>query len=212
MLAALKIRRGDGAHRQRVARAVMPALEEVAPPRKQIIASRSFGQPVGALPQLSESVAGHASSAAEKLRRQNGVCSAIQVFFQTNRFREQGPRYSNSIVVPLPNESSDTRLLVRAALFGLKRIYRAGYAYNKAGVMLIDIGEIRTMQGSLLAQYGTGNRSDGLMKAIDALNLRYGRNTVSVFSSAAPKPWVRRENMSPCYTTRWSDVPVAYAH
>ncbi|SFN45188.1 DNA polymerase V [Nitrosospira briensis] len=188
-------------------------LEEVAPPRKQIISSRSFGQPVRALPHLSESVAGHASSAAEKLRRQNGVCGAIQVFIQTNRFREQDPQYSNSMVVPLPNESSDTRLLVRAALFGLKQIYRAGYTYNKAGVMLIDIGEARTIQGSLLAQHGTGNRSDGLMKAIDALNLRYGRNTVSVFSSVAPKPWaMRRENTSPCYTTRWSDVPVAYAH
>jgi DNA polymerase V len=188
------------------------ALEEVAPPRKQIISSRSFGQPVHALSDLSEALAGHASHAAEKLRSQNGVCHAIHVFIHTNPFHEQDPQYSNSIVIPLPNASADTRLLVRAALFGLKKIYRPGYAYKKAGVMLMDIAEAQTAQGSLLPEHGSGKRTEGLMKTMDALNLRFGRNTVSVFSSSAPKPWVmRREAMSPCYTTRWADVPVVYS-
>jgi DNA polymerase V len=188
------------------------ALEEVAPPRKQIVSSRSFGQLVHDLQSLSEAVAGHASSAAEKLRAQGSVCNAIQVFIQTNRFRSQDPQYGGSIVIPLPNASSDTRLLVRAALFGLKRIYRRGYAYKKAGVMLMGINDARAAQGSLLREYGTGDGSERLMKAMDAINSRYGRDTVSVFSASSPKPWaMRREMMSPCYTTRWSDVPVAYA-
>jgi DNA polymerase V len=188
------------------------ALEEVSPPKKQIVSSRSFGQLVHALSDLRESVAGHASRAAEKLREQDGMCHAIHVFIHTNPFRKQDPQYSNSMVVPLPNASADTRLLVRAALFALQKIYRPGYAYQKAGVMLMEIGEVQVAQGSLLHEHGAGQRSAGLMKAMDALNLRFGRNTVSVFSSPAPKPWaMRREAMSPCYTTRWSDVPVAYS-
>jgi DNA polymerase V len=188
------------------------ALEEVAPAKKQIIASRSFGQPVHALPDLSEVVASHASRAAGKLRGQGGICNAIHVFIHTNPFRRQDPQYSNSIVIPLPNASADTRLLVRAALFGLKKIYRPGYTYKKAGVMLMEISDAQTAQGSLMLEHGKGQRSEGLMKAMDALNRRYGRQAVSVFASASPKPWaMRRENMSPCYTTRWSDVPVAYS-
>jgi DNA polymerase V len=112
----------------------------------------------------------------------------------------------------LPNASADTRLLVRAVLFALKKIYRPGYAYQKAGVMLMEIGKAQVAQGLLLPEHRAGKRAAGLMKAMDALNLRFGRNTVSVFSSPAYKPWsVRREAMSPCYTTRWSDVPVAYS-
>jgi DNA polymerase V len=188
------------------------ALEEVSPPKKQIISSRSFGHPVHALSDLSEAVAAHASRAAEKLRAQEGVCHAIHVFIHTNPFREQDPQYSNSLVIPLPNASADTRLLVRAALFALQKIYRPGYAYQKAGVMLMEIGEARVAQGALLPEHGAGQRAAGLMKAMDALNLRFGRNTVSVFSSPVRKPWaMRREAMSPCYTTRWSDVPVAYS-
>ncbi|SFO21792.1 DNA polymerase V [Nitrosospira briensis] len=187
-------------------------LEKIAPPKKQIVSCRSFGQAVHALPDLSEAVASHASHAAEKLRRQDGVCSAIHIFIHTNPFREQDPRYSNSIVIPLPNASADTRLLVRAALFGLKKIYKPGYAYIKAGVMLMGIGEAQVAQASLLLKHGAGQRSEDLMKAMDALNRRYGRHTVSVFASAAVKSWaMRRENMSPCYTTRWSDVPLAHA-
>lgn len=188
------------------------ALEEAAPPKKQIVSSRSFGQLVHDLQSLSEAVANHASSAAEKLRAQGSVCNAIQVFIQTNPFREQDPQYGGGITVPLPNASSDTRLLVRAALFGLKRIYRRGYAYKKAGVMLLGINDARAAQGSLLREYGTGDGSERLMKAMDAINSRYGRDTVSVFSASGPRRWaMRREMMSPCYTTRWSDVPVAHA-
>jgi DNA polymerase V len=146
------------------------SLEEVSAPRKQIISSRSFGQLIYSLPELSESIASYMSSAAEKLRRQNSVCNAIQVFIQTNPFREQDKQYSNSITVPLPNASSDTRLLIRAALFGLKHIYRKGYAYKKAGVILagIDVGTM--CQDSLLTQYGADEKSARLMNVLDQLN------------------------------------------
>ncbi len=189
------------------------ALEEVTPPRKQIISSRSFGQLVYTLPELKESVASYVSSAAEKLRGQQSTCDAIQVFVETNPHREQDPQYSNSITVPLPNASGDTRLLIRAALFGLERIYRPGFAYKKTGVMLTGISSVVMSQGSLFTEYGADEKSTKLMNAIDQLNRRYGRNTVSVFSAGNRKPWtMRRGNMSPNYTTSWHDVPVAYAY
>ena len=74
--------------------------------------------------ELRESVATYMTRAAEKLRAQQSVCDAIQVFAMTNRFKATDRQYSNDVVVPLPNPSADTRLLVRAALFGLERIYR----------------------------------------------------------------------------------------
>ncbi|MCW5599665.1 MAG: Y-family DNA polymerase [Nitrosomonas sp.] len=189
------------------------SLEEVSAPRKQIISSRSFGQLIHGLTELSESVARYTSSAAEKLRRQRSVCNAIQVFIQTNPFREQDKQYSNSITIPLPNASSDTRLLIRAALFGLRHIYRKGYAYKKAGVILTGIDPLALYQTSLLTQQGADERSARLMNVLDQLNNKYGRNTVSVFSIGSKKSWsMRQEIMSPCYTTSWQDVPIAYAH
>jgi DNA polymerase V len=167
----------------------------------------------GSLPELSESVASYTSSAAERLRRQNSVCNAIQVFIRTNPFREQDKQYSNCMTVPLPNASSDTRLLVREALFGLKHIYRRGYAYKKAGVILTGIESAAIFQESLFTLYGTDDKSARLMNVMDALNQRYGRNTVSVFSAGSKKSWsMRHESMSPCYTTNWQNVPIAYAH
>ena len=189
------------------------ALEEVSAPKKQIISSRSFGQLIDSLTELSESVASYTSSAAEKLRRQNSVCNAIQVFIQTNPFREQDKQYSNCMTVPLPNASSDTRLLVRAALFGLKRIYRRGYAYKKAGVILTGIDSEAILQNSLFSIYGAGDRPVKLMNVLDQINQRYGRNTLSVYTTGKNKSWtMRRENMSPSYTANWKDVPIAYAH
>lgn len=187
-------------------------LEMVSTPRKQIISSRSFGQLIYNLPELSESVASYMSRAAEKLRRQNLACNAIQVFVQTNPFREQDKQYSNSITVPLPNASSDTRLLIRAALFGLKHIYRKGYAYKKAGVILTGIDSAAIYQESLLTRYGADEKSAKLMNVMDQLNQKYGRNTVSVFLVGSKKSWsMKRENISPCYTTKWQDIPIAYA-
>jgi DNA polymerase V len=188
------------------------ALEEISPPRKQIVSSRSFGQLIHNLSELSESVASHTNSAVEKLRCQHSVCNAIQIFIQTNPFREHDRQYCNNITIPLPNASCDTRLLVRAALFGLKHIYRQGYAYKKAGIILTGIESTAVFQKSLFVLHGAGDKSDKLMKVLDKINQVYGRNTLSVFSTNTQKTWaMRRENMSPCYTTKWSDIPVAHA-
>ena len=186
------------------------ALEDVAPAKKQIIASRSFGQPVITIDALGESVASYMTRAAEKLRRQQSVCEAIQVFVQTNRFKESDQQYSNSILVPLPNPSCDTRLLIRAAKFGLEHIYRPGYYYKKAGVILQGISSASVQQQSLFTTFGDGEQSDVIMQALDGLNARFGRGTVSLAAAGIRNDWqMKREKKTPNYTTQWNEIPIA---
>ena len=188
-------------------------LEEVAPAKKQIISSRSFGQPVLSFDELRESVATYMTRAAEKLRAQQSVCEAIQVFVMTNRFKATDRQYSNDVVVPLPNPSADTRLLVRAALFGLERIYRPGYYYKKAGVILQGISTDAVKQQSLLTTFGDGQKSDAMMQTLDRLNQRFGPGTLNIAAVGIDKNWtMRRENKTPNYTTQWGELPIAHAN
>lgn len=187
------------------------SLEEVAAPHKQIISSRTFGKRIDTLPELSEAIAFHVGIAAEKLRKQGSICEAIQVFIRTNPFRSHDRQYSQSIALPLVEASADTRLLLKAALTGLGQIYRPQFAYQKAGVMLLGITSATIQQGSLFTADSLSKQSINLMQVVDRLNQKYGKDTVTFFSTNQPKPWaMKRENQSPCYTTQWSDVPVAY--
>jgi DNA polymerase V len=189
------------------------ALEEVAPAKKQLIASRSFGQPVLTIDELGESVATYMTRAAEKLRHQGSVCEAIQVFVQTNRFKASDRQYSNAVVVPLPNASCDTRLLIRAALFGLEQIYLPGYYYKKAGVILQGISSASVQQQSLFTTFGDGEKSEAMMRTLDGLNQRFGKGAVSLAAAGIRNDWaMKRERKTPNYTTCWSEIPVARAN
>ncbi|WP_249223053.1 Y-family DNA polymerase [Noviherbaspirillum sp. L7-7A] len=190
------------------------ALEEVAPPKKQIVSSKSFGRVVMKLEELGEALSSYVSRAAEKLRVQRSVAGALQVFVMTDVFRENDPQYTNGVVIPLPNPTNDTLKLVAAALYGLKRIYKPGYAYKKCGVMLLDLSPQHQRQGSLFSQVeDVAHHSDALMSALDRINARYGRNTLTVAASGTRRDWVARaENKTPRYTTRWTELPKAWAY
>lgn len=103
------------------------ALEEVAPPRKEIVSSKSFGNMAIELGELEEAVSTYIARASEKLQAQRSRCGAVHVFVQTNRFRQQDPQYSNGVTVPLIEPTDDSRLLAGAALQGLGVIFRDGY-------------------------------------------------------------------------------------
>ena len=105
-------------------------------PKLQIMSSRSFGMPVTDLQDMREAVTTYITRAAEKLRKQGSVAGSVCVYVQTNPFKEDDPQYQRSTVVPLVKPTDDALLLVRAALYGLNAIFRAGYRYKKAGVML----------------------------------------------------------------------------
>ncbi len=186
------------------------ALEELTPTNRQIISSRSFGTPVTSLQELSEAVATYVSRAAEKLRSQQAVAGAIQVYIRTNPHREDDPQYSNSMVLPLGTASSDTSRLVRAAQWGLRRIFRQGYRYAKAGVMLMDISPTDNVQQSLFGASENDGKSARLMQALDAINRRMGQNTLFLAGAGVEKRWrMRRGNKSPGYTTEWGEVALA---
>lgn len=114
------------------------ALHEQPEPKKQIISSRSFGERITEFQPLREAVSKHASQAAEKLRQQQQYCRLVQVSVRTSPFVPQEPYYSNGVVVALTLPSADSRELVQAATLGLERIWKPGYRYQKAAVMLAD--------------------------------------------------------------------------
>lgn len=183
-------------------------LEEIAPPKQQIMSSRSFGKPVECIEELQEAVATYVGRAAEKLRQQGSVSGAVYVFVQTNPFKENEQQYNAGLTVPLLNPSDDTRVLIQAALRGLKAIYRTGYRYKKAGIMLTLLSDKATQQGALFSESGGGQRSARLMAAMDAVNREFGRNTLRAAVSGIANTWAMRAgNRSPCYTTRWEDLP-----
>ena len=189
------------------------SLEEVSPAKKQIISSRSFGHSVLTFDELRECVATYMTRAAEKLRAQHSVCEAVQVFVMTNRFKATDRQYSNEALVPLPNPSADTRLLIRAAVFGLERIYRPGYLYKKAGVILQGISSEAGKQQSLLTTFGDGVKSEAMMHTLDKLNERFGAGTLNIAAAGIDKSWtMRRENKTPNYTTQWGELPIAHAN
>jgi len=186
------------------------ALEEVAPLRQQIISSRSFGEMVTTFEGLREAVSTYATTAAEKLRGDDSVCNVVSVYIETNRFREQDRQYNNSMTVPLTEATSDTRRLIAAALFGLKRIYRPGYLYKKAGIVLMEIQPASMRQQLLFREEDP--KSAKVMLAMDALNGAYGRNTVSLASSGIQKQWAAKfETRTPHYTTDWAQLPTVKA-
>ena len=187
-------------------------LEEAPPPRQQIIASRSFGMPVTRFDMLSEAVASHTARAAAKLRREGLHAGLIQVFIATNPFKPEAPQYHPGATVPLSIPTADTTRLLRAARVGLRHIYREGYEYKKAGVVLLDLAPVGAVTGDLFAatRVEATERRERLMAVMDGINTRWGRGTVRYLAEGLTQPWqMRRGRMTPRYTTSWEELPVA---
>jgi DNA polymerase V len=187
------------------------ALEKVTPDRQQIICSRSFGERIYDLDNLQESVSNHISRAAEKLRQQDSLAGAVSVFIQTSPFIEPASRYQKSVTTPLSEATADSRQLARSALQTLRKIYRPGFAYQKAGVMLSDIRPCQQQQASLFST--SESPSDKrLMQTLDHINSRWGRGTLRLASEGTKGEWqMKRDYLSPAYTTEWSGLPVVRA-
>ncbi len=185
-------------------------LEEVAPAKQQIIASRSFGKLVTKQEELAQSVATHTARAAEKLRSQDSVTGAITVFIQTNPFKQNEPQHHQSITIPLADPSDNTVTLTNAALKGLQQIYQGGFRYKKAGVILNLIADKPTIQPSLFEDIESKGKSAGLMQAMDAINSRFGNAVIRLAASGTKQEWqMRSSNKSPNYTTQWDELPIA---
>ncbi len=177
-----------------------------APPNKSIVASRSFGRPVTERHELEQAVAAYAERAAEKLRRQNLAASILTVFVTTNPFKPQERQYAASQAVTLPVASADNTVLLRAAKVGVGRLWRDGYRYKKAGVMLLDLVPAATVQGDLWTAADAPSRRR-LMAAIDTVNAEHGRGTLHFAASGVQRGWaLRSEKRSARFTTEWGEL------
>jgi DNA polymerase V len=189
-------------------------LEDAPAAKKEIACTRSFGHPVTALTDLNEAVSHFATRAAEKLRKQGSAAHQLICFVRTSPFRKD-PQYSGSISVPLRRPTSDTGALVSAAVAGMRAIYRPGFSYAKAGVMLVDLQPDTVSQGELDLQGDEAPDRSKLMTTLDGLNRRFGRGAVLMASAGLAgdrRAWVmKQERRTPAYTTCWDDLAVARA-
>lgn len=163
-------------------------LEEMHQPKKQILSSRSFGIPVSDLANLEESVSLYINRAAEKLRRQQSYPGSVHVSICTSPFNEKEPYYANGITIALPRQTDDTRLLTKVVLWGLRRIYRRGYKYQKAGVMLSELAPRQYHQLDLFGPVSADTQSSKLMSIMDQINTRMGRDTLKLASEGFKQP------------------------
>jgi DNA polymerase V len=185
-------------------------LNAVNMPRQQIMVSRSFGQEVTNLADLSESVSSFASNAAVKLRKDGSVAANVCVFVQTNRFKEKEPQYLASLIVPMPESTCDTIKLVNAALHGLRQLYRPGFKYKKSGVLLMGLQAKGEVQASLFDDPVRQDKSDKLMQVMDSINRQLGKDSITIAASGTKQRWfMRRDKKSPNYTTDWNELPIA---
>lgn len=210
-------------------------LDDAPQPKQQIMVSRSFGHAVTRGFDLATAVTEFTCRATEKLRLQQGAAGAIVVFIRTSPFRSDDLQYSGSTTVPLVRPTADSAALVASALTGLRKIYRKGYRYAKAGVMLVDLqsqdvrqyefdwgadGDAVDIQRDGAGQCvvnPTGVERDRtlLMSAMDEVNRRFGRGALQLASAGLDgerRPWsMRQERRTPRYTTEWSEMPMVHA-
>lgn len=183
-------------------------FEQVTPSKKGIACSRSFGKPVETLKELKEALSTYVTRAADKLRSQDSVVSFIHVYLATNRFKDE-PQYSNSITSPIPMPTSYTPDLINLALKNLEKIFKPNYRYKKTGVILLEILPKDKIQLDIFSDASKKKKKEKLMKTIDKINHKWGKDTVKYLSSGIKKPWkMMRKKLTPQYTTNWNEIPV----
>ncbi|MDA8329149.1 MAG: Y-family DNA polymerase [Betaproteobacteria bacterium] len=182
--------------------------------KQQIMSSRSFGRSVYTFADLAEAVTVYVTRAALKLRQQNSLAGAIQVQIKTNPHQLKAPQYNPSIIVPLSRPSADTLMLNAVAVHGLGQIFQPGYAYVKAGVMLLELLPETRAPIDLLADIEHATRRTTLMHTMDRINGKYGPNAIGagVAGMSERRDWMMKQGQkTPNYTTRWSELAVVHA-
>src|SRR5690606_4587803 len=180
-------------------------LEQQPPPKKEILCSRSFSKKIRDLGALQEAIARYAARACEKLRAQNSLTSTLRVFVEANRF--QGTYYGNQCIIKLDHQTNDTRIIASSARQAIAAMFRPDTPFHKCGIGLLDLREARPEQLSFFAGHQS-EKSQILMRELDAVNRRWGRGTLALASQGIHPEWrMSRSMLSPSYTTKWSDIP-----
>ncbi len=185
------------------------SLEEAPPPKQQIVCSRSFGQRITTYEEMRQAVCQYAERAAEKLRGERQYCRHISTFIKTSPFAVNEPYYGNVATEKLNTPTRDTRDIIAAAVRSLDRIWLDGHRYAKAGIMLNDFSPNGVAQLNLFDDVQPRPHSDALMKVLDGIN-HSGLGKVWFAGRGIAPDWqMKREMLSPAYTTRWKELPVA---
>lgn len=180
-------------------------LEQDVADKQQIICSRSFGRKATELIDITQATSKYAARAAEKLRAQKGLCESMLVWLEGGPFN--GPYYRPQRIVKLECATNDSREIAAAATDAAKAMFKPGLRYRKSGVMLMDLRPYSPDQLDFF-QRGQSEQSRSLMTALDAVNGRFGRGTMTLAAQGIERHWEMVRNMkSPAYTTSWTDLP-----
>ena len=184
-------------------------FENYVEPKQSICVSRSFAHEITDCAQLCEQVANFAESAAGKLRGQHSLALEMAAFAFTNRFKENSPQTFGSHVMVFPDGTADHRVIVSAAVAATRELFRNGYAYKKAGVVITKLipeeGHVR----SLFSNEEEAQKDARLSRSIDEITRNFGPGTVLFGVQGDGRIKMSREHQSPHYTTLWSDIPKA---
>ncbi len=181
-------------------------LEEIQPKKKQILSSRSFGKLIDDYKEMEQAVAFYAARSAEKLRKQNSYAQMVHVYVATNRFKENLPQHKQWYNIPCPEPTNYTPDIVNCALKGLFHLFKEGFMYKKAAVMLTELIDEDEKKSRLFQSEDSEKKTD-LMKVMDSLNNKYGKHTLNYGVNKKYKDWyMKREYLSKRATTRWDEI------
>jgi DNA polymerase V len=176
-------------------------LDEPNPPKQEICCSRMFGKRLQELPPIKEAVATYMMRASEKLRAQGSVCKKVRVSIRTGMFNPDEAKYANGVIIDLPYPTDDVRVLTKAAVAALDRVFRPGFKYSKAEVLLMGLCQRGEYTDDLFAAAQPAEATR-VMTVVDEINSRWGKGTLRAASVPLNPNWgMRREMMSPRYTT-----------
>ncbi|EOG6905491.1 Y-family DNA polymerase [Flavobacterium psychrophilum] len=183
-----------------------PTLDLEQPKNKKMIATtRSFEKMYTKFEDISERVSTFTASCSEKLRKQNSHCNMIMVFVHTNYFRKDQPQYSRNIIINTDFPTNSTIDLNHYAQIGLKAIFKEGFHYKKAGVIVMGLTPNSETQLSL---FNSSNpKHQPLMSAMDRMNKKIGSNKVKFATQSLGRQWkMKQEKLSKSYTTRIDEI------
>ncbi len=173
--------------------------------KRQIATTRTFDRGTDDFEELHRRIAQYVAASAAKLRRQRSVCGEVRLFLLTNRFREDLPQHYENRLRKLSVPTDSTLLLTSCAAALLREAFRPGVAYKRAGVILSDISSKSGIQTDLF-DANDRDRHDRLMKAVDALNERFGRHRLVTAAEGFEPFKMNRNHLSPRYTTDWAQI------
>lgn len=178
-------------------------LEDIAD-KKSIATTRSFDKEYTELEQLRERVVTFASACAYKLRKQKSLCQTIVVFIHTNFYKDKEPQYSQSIAFKLPFPTNSTIELAKFASIALIKIFKSGFKYKKAGVIVSNFIPQNYFQLSIFQN--SDPRHTKLMKAMDKINERFGSHKVHLAAQQSQRWIMNQTQLSPNYTTKIDEI------